>query len=261
MDALDKQTSVNKPDKSLLSFIFLSVVMTTLLFLILLAFVVIHISLVKQMISYVELMLVTLSASTILFLILISSSIIYVYRTKHTHSSVLWLAKVGLNFLLPFTIALSEFLKCYKDSIRIFYINFNNIIVKSNIKKYSSGNVLVLLPHCMQNSLCKIKITNHIDNCQKCFKCSIGYIIEIVKNYELYSVAVATGGSSARNIVYSTKPKLIIAVACERDLANGIADVKHIPTIGILNKRPNGPCIDTCVDMEELKQVLEYVIN
>jgi len=35
-------------------------------------------------------------------------------------------------------------------------------------------------------------------------------------------------------------------------------DVKGLPVYGILNKRPNGPCKDTFVDVIELEKAIEH---
>lgn len=47
---------------------------------------------------------------------------------------------------------------------------------------------------------------------------------------------------------------MIIGVACERDLTSGIQDSYPIPVYGILNSRPNGPCIDTDVDLDIVEE-------
>ena len=39
-------------------------------------------------------------------------------------------------------------------------------------------------------------------------------------------------------------------------LTTGIQDKYPIPVIGILNERPNGPCINTEVDMEKVKRAV-----
>ena len=92
-------------------------------------------------------------------------------------------------------------------------------------------------------------------------RCNIGRIKKVVEENRLESVAVVTGGTAARNAAFRVKPELIIAVACERDLASGIADVRGIPVIGILNERPHGPCHNTTVDMNKLMQTLESVAD
>jgi uncharacterized protein len=46
---------------------------------------------------------------------------------------------------------------------------------------------------------------------------------------------------------------MIIAVACERDLASGIQDTHPLPVYGILNSRPFGPCLDTDVALDKVE--------
>ncbi|MDI3538299.1 MAG: uncharacterized protein PWQ13_322, partial [Bacillota bacterium] len=62
-----------------------------------------------------------------------------------------------------------------------------------------------------------------------------------------------------RKRVEELRPKAVVAVACERDLTSGLLDVYPLPVLGILNDRPHGPCVDTRVDMERVRQaVLEF---
>jgi len=67
--------------------------------------------------------------------------------------------------------------------------------------------------------------------------------------------------SSSFKIFIKKEPKIIISVACERDLSSGIADVGRIPVIGIVNDRPNGPCYNTNVDVDAIRNKLESIIN
>jgi hypothetical protein len=69
-------------------------------------------------------------------------------------------------------------------------------------------------------------------------------------------IAVATGGTLARRIVLENRPDAIVAVACELDLTAGIQDTYPIPVIGILNERPNGPCINTKADLEKVRRAI-----
>jgi hypothetical protein len=41
---------------------------------------------------------------------------------------------------------------------------------------------------------------------------------------------------------------------------SGIQDVYPLPAVGVLNIRPNGPCYNTHVDMDEVKAQLEKII-
>jgi uncharacterized protein len=73
-------------------------------------------------------------------------------------------------------------------------------------------------------------------------------------------LAVATGGTLARRIIVERRPKIIIAVACERDLSSGIQDSYPMPVFGITNHRPYGPCYDTDVDLERVEEALKIFL-
>ena len=117
---------------------------------------------------------------------------------------------------------------------------------------------MLLLPHCLQNNECGIKVTSNPKLCKRCGKCKIGELMEYAEQKNI-SIFIATGGTVARNIIKKIKPKLIISVACERDLMSGISDVKGIPVVGITNKTPNGPCFNTDVDIDAIKKRVEQL--
>ena len=84
-------------------------------------------------------------------------------------------------------------------------------------------------------------------------------LIELSDRYQV-KMSVATGGTLARRIIVENKPEGIVAVACEHDLTTGIQDAYPIPVIGILNERPNGPCINTKVDIRKVKRaILDFI--
>jgi len=56
--------------------------------------------------------------------------------------------------------------------------------------------------------------------------------------------------------VKDVKPEAIVAVACERDLSSGIVDTYPLPVLGIPNERPFGPCLNTQVDLEKVKDAI-----
>ncbi len=126
--------------------------------------------------------------------------------------------------------------------------------------EYSPGKTLILLPHCLQNHECPIRLTFNPDSCERCGKCPIGKLMDIKDRFGT-NIAIASGGTSARRIVEKTRPSLIIAVACPVDLSLGILDVHPITTVGVLNEWRNGPCFDTWVDSKELEAALELFLN
>jgi len=104
------------------------------------------------------------------------------------------------------------------------------------------------------------RMRNGLEDCRQCGACNIGPIRTLIAQYGIRA-ELATGGTSARKIILETKPELVIAVACERDLSSGIMDVKGLPVYGILNQRPNGPCRDTLVDIRELESMLQVFLD
>ena len=150
---------------------------------------------------------------------------------------------------------MASLLKIPKDVIQQVLIEMNNPLILALLPRIQAQRILLLLPHCLQWFDCPYKITAHITNCRGCGKCVIADLIDLSTKRDFY-VSVATGGTIARRIVKETRPDLIIAIACERDLSSGILDTYPMPVWGILNSRPEGPCKNTQVDVDEIKRVL-----
>jgi hypothetical protein len=145
-----------------------------------------------------------------------------------------------------------------KESFQKFIIDINNKLVRK--QRYNVKNILILLSHCLQRDKCKIRLTHNVYNCERCGKCEIRDLIQIADENHL-RLFVATGGSLARRIVNEEKPEAIIAVACENELSSGIADTYPLPVIGIANERPYGPCLNTTVDLEKIKDAINFFSN
>ena len=86
------------------------------------------------------------------------------------------------------------------------------------------------------------------------------HLLDIADTYGCKFVVV-TGGTLARLMIKNIRPKAIVAIACERDLVSGMNDVFPIPVVGVLNERPCGPCCNTRVDTDRIKEVVEKLIN
>ena len=132
------------------------------------------------------------------------------------------------------------------------FLHFSNEIVLTNNTGIEKQNILVLLPHCLQNSECKIRLTTEIDDCLECGKCDIATIKAMVGKYQV-KTAVATGGSLARKLIKDINPDVIIAVACHRDLSDGVRESWRYPVYALLNERPKGPCFDTIVSVKAIE--------
>ena len=180
------------------------------------------------------------------------SLIITIYRGREFFVSRK-LRGIVIEVLFPLMVLWGRIMGISRERIQRSFIEINNQLVLSNTHRTKPARLLLLLPQCIQNFDCDIKITGNIQNCERCGKCEIKDLIELSEKHKI-KIAVATGGTLARRIVVKIRPQAIVAVACELDLTSGIQDAYPIPVIGILNQRPNGPCYNTRVDIAQVKE-------
>ncbi len=120
--------------------------------------------------------------------------------------------------------------------------------------------VLVLLPRCLQNSRCEKKVTGAIDRCEGCGTCKIAAILKLRNRYG-FRAAVAAGGRQALHLAKQAHIKAVVAVACEKELNEGLRALFPKPAIGVSNRLPNGPCEDTDVMIQDLENALRRIIH
>jgi len=164
-----------------------------------------------------------------------------------------------VKLFLPLMILLGRALRIEKQHIMLSFVSVNNELVLAEAGRYAPKEILLLMPHCLQNSKCDRRLTYDINNCKRCGKCPLAGLLELHDNYGV-NLAIATGGTIARRIVVQLRPRLIIAVACYRDLSSGIQDTYPLPVYGVLNERPNGPCLDTLVDLNVVETMIQRFI-
>ncbi|MGL5123070.1 MAG: DUF116 domain-containing protein [Fusobacteriaceae bacterium] len=138
-------------------------------------------------------------------------------------------------------------------------LNGNNKRVKKYITANKIKEVFLLLPHCVQNSQCKIRVTGKINNCIECGKCKIGALKKLNQKNGTLEIRIATGGTLARTYIKELKPQLIIAVACKRDLISGIYDSFPFYVYGILNKIIDKECIGTDFSLEKIEEIMSFI--
>jgi hypothetical protein len=166
---------------------------------------------------------------------------------------------VVIKFLLPGIELIGRTFGISVDTIRQSFIAMNNSLVLSQKFKVKPDRILILLPHCLQLFECEIKVTGDINKCVRCGRCDIMGLAELAQKYRI-DISVATGGTLARKVIIEKRPKLVLAVACERDLTSGIKDCYPLPVIGVLNDRPFGPCFNTSVDIAKIDESLRVVM-
>ena len=167
---------------------------------------------------------------------------------------------VTIKIFLPLMELLARGIGVSPNVVRQSFIKVNNELALTHAGKIPASRLLILLPHCIQRAECTARLSFNIDACTRCGLCPLAGLLKLRDAYGVH-LAVATGGSIARRIVVETRPKLIIAVACERDLASGIQDTHPLPVFGILNSRPEGPCKNTQVSLPLVEEALRRFLK
>jgi hypothetical protein len=249
-------------DKKAQRGIFVKLLILTCLILIVMSFVVWYVPYLGLSNIHPNLPLIlaiALGVGTIIVLVGAGSLILTIYWGKEFFLSKK-LRGIVIEVLFPLMIFWGRIMGISKERIQRSFIEINNQLVRSNSHKTNPVNLLILLPQCIQDFDCDIKITGDIGNCKRCGKCEIKDLLELADEYQV-KIAVATGGTLARRIIVKNQPKAIVAVACELDLTSGIQDTYPIPVIGILNRRPHGPCYNTRVDIEKVREALLHFME
>ena len=166
-----------------------------------------------------------------------------------------------MNWLLfPMMRFLGILLRIPRSRVRLAFIKINNELSRVSGVSCKPYELLVLLPHCIQKSTCKYRLTHNIQNCVRCGACTVGALLDLGDKYGV-EITIVPGGTVARQIIKQKRPKCVIAVACHRDLTSGVRDVAALPVYGVVNERPFGPCINTSVDASKVEQAIKMFLQ
>lgn len=200
------------------------------------------------------------AVALLLFFALLVSGLLLITLTSLTGIDLLYphfKQSITIKILFPIATALSQLVNFDRNRLRTSFVKVNNALTKAQSKRIRGDKILILLPHCLQIDICNRKITNDINNCVKCGRCPVADLVTLGEQYGL-TIEVVNGGTLARRRVALFKPTGIVAVACERDLTFGIQDVYPTPVYGVINDRPNGPCVNTSVDMGLVEEAIRF---
>ena len=165
-----------------------------------------------------------------------------------------------VKVLFPLLVVMGKIFGFSREKISHSFVAINNQLVLAQDLRVSPSRLLLLMPHCLQNHDCKVKITGNVEYCEGCGKCPVKELLTLSHKYNV-ELAVATGGTIARRIVVQKRPQLIIGVACERDLTSGIQDTYPLPVYGIFNHRPFGPCFNTGLPLAEVEMAIRHFLD
>jgi len=165
-----------------------------------------------------------------------------------------------VSLLYPVVLWVGKAFKIAQDKIQRSFVEVNNHLVRAKKGRLQPQQLLVLLPHCLQERDCEHRITSKLENCTDCGACQVGALLALCKRLGVH-LRIATGGTLAREAVKTIRPRAIVAVACERDLTSGILDCIPLPVLGITNNRPNGPCHNTGVSLDAVEKAIKFFIG
>lgn len=204
------------------------------------------------------LLLIILCLVILLFFILATGIVAIVFMILRSRSipSLENISQLANEMLFPLTIIIGRLLGIEKEKILRSFIAVNNYLVRCKKLILREEQLMLLVPHCLQNADCPFKITRDVNNCKECGKCKVGELKKLAREHGVI-LKVATGGTLARKFIKENKPRAVIAVACERDLSSGIHDMGVLPVMGVLNCRPNGPCFNTDVELEKVENAIK----
>lgn len=137
-------------------------------------------------------------------------------------------------------------------------IGLNNLTVRGRRTKVRPDQVLMLLPTCLQAQGCEQNVTGDLSNCRRCGRCKIGPLLDLAERTGVRA-AIAKGGRIAVRLARDPEVKAIVAVACERELRSGIFACLPKPVLALPNRRPNGPCTETDVDVDAVERAIEWL--
>jgi hypothetical protein len=150
--------------------------------------------------------------------------------------------EISLTKIVPLVLKLGNELGVSMDRMANSFVKVRNALLRTNVRRVSPDQLLILLPRCLQATLQKK--------------------LSAFANHQGIHIATVPGGEKARELVRQLKPLAVIGVACERDLLSGIQDVaEKIQVIGIPNIRPEGPCKNTIIDLREFEYAVQTFLG
>lgn len=142
------------------------------------------------------------------------------------------------------------------------YVEIKNKAYKEDFSKVPVEKRAVFIPQCLRNVReCPAEFGEYGWKCVKCGRCPIGEIIEHGERLGYRQFYVVPGGSLVKKILKVKVPKgeikAAVGIACWPELAEAAEklSILKIPIQGVPLLRAG--CINTLVDVERVKEVLE----
>jgi len=131
--------------------------------------------------------------------------------------------------------------------------------------------VLILFASCLQRSACDRRLDEDLANCARCGRCAVSGFLDLAERYGV-QVFRATGGRQAaarardpriRAVVGARDPRIraVVAVACRKELREGIFACLPKAVLAQPIAWPCGPCKDTTVEMDRVERAVRWLLR
>lgn len=187
--------------------------------------------------------IVSIAGYAIVLLVIVSVMLLVMtVVTERPYAFFLKNKEIANSSLVPFTLKLARYLGLSKDRLYNSILKVGNSVTRALYPSVKAEELLIVVPRCLSKFMRE----------------------ELTSLTEKYGTTyyTASGGNAARELLVTKQPKGIIAVACERDLFSGVQDVNAaFPVITVANKRPEGPCRNTHIDLSEMEDAIRFFLG
>jgi hypothetical protein len=136
----------------------------------------------------------------------------------------------------------------------------NNLAVRLRRTRCKPDQLLILFSRCLQRSGCDRKLTEDLANCQRCGRCPVTRFLDLADKYRV-QVFIATGGRQASALAGQPQVKAIVAVACGKELRQGIFASLPKAVLARTITWPFGPCKDTAVEIDAVEEAVRWFLR
>jgi hypothetical protein len=120
-------------------------------------------------------------------------------------------------------------------------------------------HVLLLLPRCLHKESCQQNVVRSLKECQRCGQCSLAALAQLGDDLGVVA-CVAGGGRQALASARQRDIRIVVAVACRKELLHGIMAAFPKPVLAIVNTTPEGPCRNTLADPLKVAEAIRSVL-
>ncbi|MCU0857885.1 MAG: DUF116 domain-containing protein [Pontiellaceae bacterium] len=141
-----------------------------------------------------------------------------------------------------------------------WFVSLNNGFTRLRRVRVNPEELLLLVPRCLQKTDCTQALGATLDACRACGRCQVPDLIAISSDFGI-RCSLAAGGREALFFVSDTRVHVVVAVACEKELFQGIIAVFPKPVLGVMNIQTNGPCRNTRFDPDAVRAAVASMLK